>query len=49
LYGFNQENQDSVRQKKNGLLKPDQWYDKRLVIQPAGMRLFMHFFPKIYI
>jgi hypothetical protein len=36
LYGFNRENQESVRQMKQGLLKPDQWYDKRLVIQPAG-------------
>jgi hypothetical protein len=36
LYGYNRENQESVRQMKNGLLKPDQWFDKRLVIQPPG-------------
>ncbi|KAI9260822.1 heme peroxidase [Sporodiniella umbellata] len=37
LYGNSREQQLSVRQMKGGLLKPDQWYDKRLVIQPAGV------------
>lgn len=37
MYGYSRENQESVRQMKNGLLKPDQWFDKRLVIQPAGV------------
>ncbi|KAI8376096.1 heme peroxidase [Radiomyces spectabilis] len=37
LYGFNRQNQESVRQMKNGLLKPDQFFDRRLVIQPPGV------------
>ncbi|KAG1459718.1 hypothetical protein G6F46_007530 [Rhizopus delemar] len=37
LYGNNREQQISIRQMKGGLLKPDQWYDKRLVIQPPGV------------
>ncbi|ORZ11462.1 heme peroxidase [Absidia repens] len=37
LYGFNRTDQESVRQMKNGLLKPDQWFDKRLVLQPPGV------------
>ena len=37
MYGFNRADQESVRQMEYGLLKPDQWFDKRLVIQPAGV------------
>ncbi|KAK4515472.1 alpha-tubulin [Mucor velutinosus] len=37
LYGYNRADQESVRQMEYGLLKPDQWFDKRLVIQPAGV------------
>ncbi|KAI8089624.1 heme peroxidase [Halteromyces radiatus] len=37
LYGFNRIDQESVRQMKNGLLKNDQWFDKRLVLQPPGV------------
>ncbi|CAO3588371.1 unnamed protein product [Absidia cylindrospora] len=37
LYGFNRTDQESIRQMKQGLLKPDQWFDKRLVIQPPGV------------
>ena len=37
MYGFNRENQESVRQMKYGLLLNDQWVDKRLVIQPPGV------------
>lgn len=45
LYGNNRDQQLSVRQMKGGLLKPDQWYDKRLVLQPAGKK-FMTFSPE---
>lgn len=37
LYGYNRSDQESVRQMKDGLLNNDQWFDKRLVIQPAGV------------
>lgn len=37
LYGYNRADQESVRQMKGGLLNNDQWFDKRLVIQPAGV------------
>lgn len=40
LYGFNRADQESVREMKNGLMKPDQWFDKRLVIQPAGKNVY---------
>ncbi|RCH95227.1 hypothetical protein CU098_009148, partial [Rhizopus stolonifer] len=46
LYGFNQENQESVREMKDGLLKPDQWFDKRLVIQPAGVASLLVMFSR---
>ncbi|KAI8338645.1 heme peroxidase [Chlamydoabsidia padenii] len=44
LYGFNRTDQESVRQMKNGLLKNDQWFDKRLVIQPPGVSTLMVLF-----
>jgi hypothetical protein len=31
---------------ENGLLKPDQWFDKRLVIQPAGVAALMVVFSR---
>ncbi|KAI8145990.1 heme peroxidase [Fennellomyces sp. T-0311] len=46
LYGFNREDQESVRQMKKGLLKPDQWFDKRLVIQPPGVAGFLVLFSR---
>ena len=36
LYGFNREDQESIRVMEYGLLKADQWVDRRLVIQPPG-------------
>lgn len=41
LYGNSRDQQVSVRQMKGGLLKPDQWYDKRLVLQPAGKKFMI--------
>ncbi|KAG1146499.1 hypothetical protein G6F37_004668 [Rhizopus arrhizus] len=46
LYGNNRDQQLSVRQMKGGLLKPDQWYDKRLVLQPAGVGALMVVFSR---
>ncbi|KAI8063880.1 heme peroxidase [Gongronella butleri] len=46
LYGFNRTDQESVRQMKSGLLKPDQWFDKRLVIQPAGVGALLILFSR---
>ncbi|KAI8089623.1 heme peroxidase [Halteromyces radiatus] len=46
LYGFNRTDQESVRQMKNGLLKNDQWFDKRLVIQPPGVGAFAVLFSR---
>jgi hypothetical protein len=46
LYGYNTDNQKSVRQMKNGLLNNDQWFDKRLVIQPAGVAGLMVVFSR---
>ncbi|EIE83533.1 hypothetical protein RO3G_08238 [Rhizopus delemar RA 99-880] len=46
LYGNNREQQVSYRQMKGGLLKPDQWHDKRLVIQPPGVSALMVMFSR---
>ncbi|KAI9364688.1 heme peroxidase [Pilaira anomala] len=46
LYGFNRTDQESVRQMKKGLLNHDQWFDKRLVIQPAGVAGLMIVFSR---
>ncbi|RCH99002.1 hypothetical protein CU097_013452 [Rhizopus azygosporus] len=46
LYGNNREQQESVREMKGGLLKPDQWYDKRLVVQPSGVAALMVVFSR---
>ncbi|KAJ2964381.1 hypothetical protein NQZ79_g710 [Umbelopsis isabellina] len=35
LYGNNEKEQHSIRTMSKGLLKPDQWVDKRLQFQPA--------------
>ncbi|CAM0143185.1 hypothetical protein VKS41_008641 [Umbelopsis sp. WA50703] len=37
LYGNNEKDQHSIRTMSKGLLKPDQWVDKRLQFQPAGV------------
>ncbi|KAI9264381.1 heme peroxidase [Phascolomyces articulosus] len=46
LYGFNRTDQESVRQMKGGLLKPDQWFDKRLIIQPPGVAAMVVLFSR---
>lgn len=46
MYGYNRTDQESVRQMKDGLLKNDQWFDKRLVIQPAGVAGLMVIFSR---
>ncbi|KAG1220276.1 hypothetical protein G6F35_006825 [Rhizopus arrhizus] len=46
LYGNNRAQQVSYRQMKGGLLKPDQWHDKRLVIQPPGVSALMVMFSR---
>ncbi|ORX48039.1 heme peroxidase [Hesseltinella vesiculosa] len=46
LYGFNREDQESVRQMKQGLLNPDQWFDKRLVVQPPGVATLLILFSR---
>ncbi|KAG2185399.1 hypothetical protein INT44_002190 [Umbelopsis vinacea] len=37
LYGNNEQEQKSIRTMSKGLLKADQWVDRRLVFQPAGV------------
>ena len=37
LYGFNQDQQDKVRTKSDGLLKPDSFYDARLLGFPPAV------------
>jgi hypothetical protein len=37
LYGFNQDQQDTVRTKSDGLLKPDTFYDARLLGFPPAV------------
>ncbi|KAI8066365.1 heme peroxidase [Gongronella butleri] len=46
LYGFNRTDQESVRQMKRGMLKPDQWFDKRLIIQPPGVGALLILFSR---
>ncbi|CAO3606971.1 unnamed protein product [Cunninghamella blakesleeana] len=46
LYGFNKPDQDTIRQFKYGLLKNDQWFDKRLVIQPPGVAALLVLFSR---
>ncbi|KAI8078613.1 heme peroxidase [Thamnidium elegans] len=46
LYGYNRADQESVRQMKDGLLNNDQWFDKRLVIQPAGVAALITVFSR---
>ncbi|KAI7908310.1 heme peroxidase [Cokeromyces recurvatus] len=46
LYGYSRADQESIRQMNQGLLKPDQWFDKRLVIQPAGVAALMVVFSR---
>ncbi|CAO3586362.1 unnamed protein product [Absidia cylindrospora] len=46
LYGYNRKDQESIRQMKNGLLKNDQWFDKRLVIQPPGVAALLVLFSR---
>ncbi|KAI8639097.1 heme peroxidase [Parasitella parasitica] len=46
LYGNSRKDQESVRQMEFGLLKPDQWFDRRLVIQPAGVAGLMVVFSR---
>ncbi|KAI8966958.1 heme peroxidase [Mycotypha africana] len=46
LYGNNRSEQEAVRQMKCGLLKPDQWADKRLVLQIPGVCALMVMFSR---
>lgn len=46
MYGYNRADQESVRQMKGGLLNNDQWFDKRLVIQPAGVAALITVFSR---
>ncbi|KAI9311407.1 heme peroxidase [Dichotomocladium elegans] len=46
LYGFNSADQRTLRQMKGGLLKPDQWFDKRLVMQPPGVSALLVLFSR---
>ncbi|KAG0169187.1 hypothetical protein DFQ30_003883 [Apophysomyces sp. BC1015] len=46
LYGNSKEAQESVRMMKHGLLKPDQWADKRLIFQPAGVGALLVLFSR---
>ncbi|KAI9479553.1 heme peroxidase [Zychaea mexicana] len=46
LYGFNRTDQESVRQMKDGLIKPDHWFDSRLVIQPPGVGAMLILFSR---
>ncbi|KAI8338644.1 heme peroxidase [Chlamydoabsidia padenii] len=46
LYGFNRKDQESIRQMKEGLLKVDQWFDKRFVLQPPGVGAILVLFSR---
>ncbi|KAF7721850.1 hypothetical protein EC973_004058 [Apophysomyces ossiformis] len=46
LYGKSLDEQKSVRQLTKGLLKPDQWADKRLIFQPPGVGALMVLFSR---
>ncbi|OBZ84824.1 Psi-producing oxygenase A [Choanephora cucurbitarum] len=46
LYGFNREDQESIRVMEYGLLKADQWVDRRLVIQPPGVAALLVMFSR---
>ncbi|KAI8982647.1 heme peroxidase [Pilobolus umbonatus] len=46
LYGFDREGQESIREMRLGLIKPDQWVDKRLVIQPSGVASLLVMFSR---
>ncbi|TAQ84346.1 hypothetical protein B7494_g7332 [Chlorociboria aeruginascens] len=41
LYGVDQANQDSIRQHTVGLLKPDTFAEKRLLLQPPGVCIYL--------
>ncbi|KAI8968995.1 heme peroxidase, partial [Mycotypha africana] len=46
LYGTSREAQESVRQMKGGLLKPDQWWDRRFLLQPPGVSALLVMFSR---
>ncbi|CAG8536028.1 18355_t:CDS:2 [Acaulospora morrowiae] len=46
LYGPNQKEQMSIRQGRFGLLKPDTFADKRIILQPPGVCSFLILFSR---
>ncbi|CAG8680462.1 12861_t:CDS:2, partial [Acaulospora colombiana] len=46
LYGRNVEEQMSVRQGRLGLLKPDTFFDQRIILQPPGVCSFLILFSR---
>jgi len=48
LYGSNQEMQDSVRNFKDGMLKPDTFADKRLLGMPPGVSVLLIMFNRTH-
>ncbi|KAL0938207.1 linoleate diol synthase [Colletotrichum truncatum] len=48
LYGSNQEMQDSVRTKRDGMLKPDSFADKRLNGMPPGVCVLLIMFNRFH-
>ncbi|KAG0162174.1 hypothetical protein DFQ30_002861 [Apophysomyces sp. BC1015] len=46
LYGSNAYEQNEVRVGEDGLLKPDQWADNRLTLQPAGVGALLVLFSR---
>lgn len=48
LYGSNQEMQDTVRTFKDGKLKPDTFADKRLLLMPPGVSVFLIMFNRFH-
>jgi hypothetical protein len=48
LYGNNQEQQNSVRTFKDGLLKPDCFYEPRLLGFPPGVSVFLLCFNRFH-
>ncbi|KAL8921768.1 MAG: hypothetical protein Q9208_005525 [Pyrenodesmia sp. 3 TL-2023] len=48
LYGSNQKQQDAVRLKKDGLLKPDTFHEARLLGQPPGVNVLLVLYSRFH-
>lgn len=48
LYGSTQQQQDAVRLKKDGLLKPDTFHEARLLGQPPGVNVLLVLYSRFH-